>query len=29
MSADLVCRSVTDALDLLADPRALTATLRR
>lgn len=29
MSADLVCRSVTDALALLADPRALTATLRR
>lgn len=28
-SADLVCRSVIEALDLLADPRALTATLRR
>jgi P-type E1-E2 ATPase len=29
MAADVVCRSVTDALDLLADPHALTATLRR
>lgn len=28
-AADLVCRSITEALDLLADPRALTATLRR
>jgi len=27
-AADLVCRSVLDALDLLADPRALSATLR-
>jgi soluble P-type ATPase len=28
-SADVVCASVTDALDLLLDPRALSATLRR
>jgi soluble P-type ATPase len=28
-AADVVCRSITEALDLLADPRALTATLRR
>jgi soluble P-type ATPase len=28
-AADLVCHSITAALDLLADPRALTATLRR
>lgn len=28
-AADVVCASVTDALDLLLDPRALTATLRR
>lgn len=27
-AADLLCRSITDALDLLADPRALAATLR-
>lgn len=27
-AADVVCRSVLDALDLLLDPRALTATLR-
>jgi P-type E1-E2 ATPase len=27
-SADVVCTSVTDALDLLLDPKALTATLR-
>lgn len=28
VAADLVCRSITDALELLADPRALAATLR-
>ncbi|MGH3320463.1 MAG: HAD hydrolase family protein [Streptosporangiaceae bacterium] len=28
-AADVVCGSIADALDLLLDPRALTATLRR
>jgi soluble P-type ATPase len=28
LAADVVCASITDALDLLADPRLLTATLR-
>lgn len=28
MAADLVCRSVTEALDLLLDERLLVATLR-
>lgn len=28
-AADIVCRSVTDALDLLLDERLLVATLRR
>lgn len=28
LAADVVCRSVTDALDLLLDPRLLAATLR-
>jgi soluble P-type ATPase len=28
MAADVLCRSVHDALDLLLDPRTLTATLR-
>jgi soluble P-type ATPase len=28
-SADVLCASVTDALDLLLDPKALSATLRR
>jgi soluble P-type ATPase len=27
-AADLLCRSIADALDLLADPRALVATIR-
>jgi P-type E1-E2 ATPase len=28
-AADVVCRSIVEALDLLAEPRVLTATLRR
>ena len=28
-AADVVCASIVDALDLLLEPRALTATLRR
>lgn len=28
-AADIVCRSIVEALELLLDPRALAATLRR